>query len=129
MTMAVELCGIVQDGGRRAGDVPDNPRITLRLVRGAVAEVRVRVLGVSGASVDLTGSTVTLTVRGTGCDGAFLRKTAAAGGLDGLAVFSLSSGDTTKLVPGRYVYDVWVDDSPVIPTSPLLLEPSVFPAQ
>lgn len=124
------LQGVMQSSGGRALGTPSNPRITLRLTRTQTETVCVCVTDESGAVVDLSEFTVTLTVKANSiCDERALRKQ-VTGTREGHADFVIAVADTRNLEAGRYVYDVWVSatgvQQPVIGLSPCILEPGAF---
>lgn len=126
------IIGVLQNGERRAPLVPANPRQALRLIRGETSTVRIAVVTPAGTPVDLSGGTLTLTVKPHSDDTEVSFQVAAtlSNAVAGLASFAVSSTAFQYVSPGRYVYDVWLTAaggarSALVPLSPLALEPSV----
>jgi hypothetical protein len=110
----------------------------LVLVRGASKTVELTIVGSDKKPVDLTGATLWFTVKERvedrdplilkrSTDGAQIAITQP---FSGKAEIYLFPGDTAKLEPQEYVFDVWVvlangKRYPVIPPSTLAIVPSV----
>lgn len=142
--MDVYLVGIVEDGGPPALDLPQNPRVSVRMVKGQSVTVHITVRRRSGVPVDLTvvdpmndpnNPKLTLTVRKHSNDLPYVVKQNATlsqpEARAGKTVFTLDPADTKdpSFLPGIYVYDIWLDRAgtrdAVMPLSPLYLEPNV----
>jgi hypothetical protein len=125
----VELLGVVDDGTPAGPGVPINPRKPIAMTRGGSLTVRVTVVGRDGVMVTLTGASLLLTVKKKPSDYVpDISKTGVNYG-GAYSEFALGPADTKNLEPGLYAYDVWLtkggERTPVVPASPLWLEPSV----
>ena len=120
--MRVELTGVLDDG---TSSVPVNARRTLNMSRGTDLQLDVRVVTPSGSAVVLNapGDELLLTVKKRPqADPSIVKKAVLT---SGIGVFTLGPGDTQRLVPGIFGYDVWLTKDgardPVIPLSPFNL--------
>lgn len=134
--MIIRLTGVLDSGENHTGLAPENPRITVSLPRGVTATVEVRVVTPGGQPVDLSGYAAVMTVKKSSTldspDPGFVKSGTVSTGEKNLVTFSVAPGDTKPLTPGRFVYDVWVTSGagardPVVPISPLNLEPAATP--
>jgi len=136
--MAVrDLVGVLEDGAARnaLSGTPENARIALSMTQGSTLKVRLSVVNTGGTPVrfaDDVAVAVTMTVkRSASQTEADLTIIGTFVPLDGInrADFSLSATATKFLVPGRYVYAVWLSYNgsrdPVVPPSPFILEPGL----
>lgn len=127
----VNLVGVLDDGSPLAPGVPLDPRTTLRSEIGESFLVNVRVLYPNGRIAQLKPPTVVqLTLKKSPDGQKVFLKTAAI--VNNVATFSGIPHDTKTLVPGLYVYDVWIDQGgnqrfPVVALSNWILGPTVTP--
>lgn len=110
--MIFALTGIVETKGTRAAGLRGAfEQVPLRVVRGQAVTLRLHVVDSAGVNVDLTGTTVTLSIRvNAGDTTVVLSRNGALAALDkaqGWAQIDLSSADTL-FVARKYVYDVWI---------------------
>jgi len=128
--MRIDLTGVLTSGPARVG-VPD-PRVTIQMQQGSNLEIHVRVLdSTSGSYVSMLTGTLELSVKKKPADNpAAIYKTAPTPSAEG--VFTILPVDTKNLLPGRYIFDVWLTlggkRDAVIPLSTLLLESAATPA-
>lgn len=129
----LRVTGVLDDGSLQGSKAPVNPRIEMRVIQGSSTTIEMQVLTPAGKPVDLTSSTVTLTVKKkTGHAAAVLSVTGTLAQDKGLGRvdFSIAPSATKNVAPGRYLYDVWhvagSTREPVVPTSPFALEPAVL---
>ena len=132
--MRIDLTGVLPTGAPQRSGVPD-PHQTVSIPQGANIDIHVKVVdGATGAAVSLLGATVTLAIKKKPADNPpAIFKTAASPSAE--AVFLLVPADTKNMVPGRFVYDVWVTTgvspntvrNPVVPLSTLILEAAATP--
>ena len=134
--MKVALTGVLDDGTPFAPGVPTNPRANLNVPRGVDLDLEIRVVTPSGASVSLVGAGVELLFTVKKRPEEYpprIIKTATLAGTTGTV--RLEPGDTRRLQPGLFGYDVWLTKdgrrNPVIPLSPFQLQASAaaVPAQ
>lgn len=133
--MVIDLDGVLFDGTVPTPPQPvPNPRVTLRWALGTTVTIRMTVRTGAGELVDLTAvaTSLLLTVRKTIRDALPAFSTAGTvtpGAGPGRAEFTVPSSATRLLDPGRFVYDVWLTRTsgrdPIVPLSPLILEPTV----
>lgn len=97
---------------------------TVEVPRGSNKVIALVVVDQDGNPVDLTGSTVTLTVRTALGTAVALSKTATfSDPVTGRAEVNLVPADTVDLTAGSYTYDVWV----VFPTLPSATKYQIVP--
>ena len=129
------LTGVLDDGTETSRDVPEQPRVQLRLIQGASTTVRMQVLNPSGVLVDLNSPAATLTLTAKKKTSVALAALSVAGAIQtvdgkGRVDFTIAPAATKNVTPGRYFYDVWYvagsTREPLVPTSPLTLEPAVL---
>lgn len=132
-----DLIGILEDGTapNALSGVPETARITLAMTQGSTLKVRLSVVNTAGTPIrfaDDVAVAVTMTVkRNAQQDAADLTIIGTFVPLAGVnrADFSLSPLATKFLIPGRYVYAVWLtfngSRDPVVPPSPFRLEPGL----
>lgn len=132
--MVVQLVGVVLDGSPWGAKVPRNTRRELHMPKGGSLTLVLDVMTQSGMAYDLTGKTVTLTVKRSsqqvvpppGFAKAFIQDTR----IKSRTSATIVPADSKFMEPARYVYDVWVIASPtsrdvVIPLSPFVIEAAV----
>ena len=136
MNTVLRILGVLQDGTDLADATPACAAQPLAMVRGESVLFSLRVVGRNGVTVDLAGQTVTLVCAHSTLsvgDGFTLTAAVLLPASAGLAMFTLPSNTTRSLVPGRYVYSVWLNDAQnarvcVVPLSTLTLAASTFPS-
>jgi len=135
----INLVGVLVDGPDRASGIPDNPRKALTWPLGTTVVIRLDVKSrQSGAPVDLTGATVQLEARlqPLPFNQPKLLSVVASPlypvvrGACQLVIYPTAQKQIMQQNIGRCFYDVWMVDvlgnrNAIIPTSPLILEPSV----
>jgi len=107
---------------------------TIELYQGSNVTFRVTVVDTADDPVDLTGASLVFTVRkAVACEPALLRKTtdlpsegAITDPTGGIAELYIVPSDTGVLLPGGYVFDLWVDALLPNSTSHILIKPSPF---
>lgn len=111
----------------------------LRMLRGQTLPVLFTVKNHIGARVDLTGATAHFSVRTDLKAAPIVHKISPAGGIAlapqsgatlGQFTATLAPADTAALVPGDYVYDVWIVDAtgarfPIVAASRLAIQAEV----
>jgi hypothetical protein len=110
----ISLTGVLDDGGRRFPGVPVDPRAPLEIVIGSRAQVQLKVLLPSGAPADITGKTVTLSVKKNPDDAVpYLAVVGTAALARGRAClnFDIAADDWDLFTPGKFLYDLWLTDS------------------
>lgn len=131
--MVIDLVGVLNDGSLLQPGVPKNPRRELRLGVGVSTTIRLTVVTTAGVLVDLSASSIAMGIKRR-IEGYPPQVT-----LSGSAILPAGPGradiviaaTTFKFTPvGLYCYDVWLtgaggERNPIIPTSPLVLEPAV----
>ena len=139
----VRLLGVYENGAPPSPEVPSNPRTPLRVTQDSTTTIELEVVGRNGEAIDLpaflglTGK-ICLTAKRTyyGVFGVppdlYAEATLVPTAGPGRARFIITPEQTRLLEPGIFAYDVWMQSSdpapvrePLIPTSPLHLEPSV----
>ena len=125
--MMINLTGVIDTGTVYTAGVPQNPRRTIRVIKGVTTTVGVEVVYPTGVGANLAGFTATLTIRKRPDLDIVLE---VAGTIDGSrATFDIERDDLRDRSGGRYLYDVVVenggDRESVIPLSPLILEEAV----
>lgn len=135
--MAVrDILGVYEDGSERDSRVPANVRVPLKMTQGSSLTVRLRVLNLAGAAVDLAArsASVYLAVKRHAAPQGLSADILVTGVLTpelgvNRASFALTPNNTKVLTPGRYVYDVWMVHTDgrdaIVPMSPFELEPSL----
>lgn len=89
----------------------------IKITRGDTQTINVPYLSSTGAALDLTGSTVFMTVNAaenpTDDSGAVLSKTITsfAAPTTGIAVITITNADTQNIAVGDYYYDIQVKDA------------------
>lgn len=134
--MRISITGILDDGTPLTPGVPTDPRRNLDVHRGGDLELVVAVVTPSGIAVPLTGdgTELLLTVKRTP-DEHPPRIVKAASLSGNVGTFLVQPGDTRRMDPGLYGWDVWLTKdglrNPVIPLSPWNLQASnaAVPAQ
>lgn len=132
--MIIDLKGVWDDGTNYAPNVSPSTATTIQFFAGSSVVLRLCVITNNGALMTQTGAAVVFRVKQSTGDGLDLISK------DGVAVlrapgrwdFTLDPADTSVLVPGRYVFDVWLTQgtgdaaisSPVVQLSALFLAPS-----
>ena len=136
--MNLAVVGVLEDGSNLRQGVPANPRTALRITLGDNVELTLTVVRPNGAYVDLTGATLTWTIKQNPAYQQYVVQAVAAQvGADalnlkrGVAIFRIGQSDyrKTQVQPGRYGYDVVMVDSDgnrnaVVPLSPIFVEPT-----
>jgi hypothetical protein len=133
--MLTDLIGVIESGEPRGPTVPTNPRTTLALPFGVSLTLRVTMVYADGSPVDMNAvgvSSVWTIKRSTLDTQAVVQKVGVPVPAQGpnIVTFALLPTDFHCMQPGPYVYDVWVTladgtRNPVIPTSRIILQPSV----
>ena len=131
--MNINLIALLNDGSPPRAGVLTDARQTVTLPQGSDVSLRVAVVTPTGAPVDLSqpGTELILTCKRKPLYQVAIVKRANLTQGRGIGVFTLEPGDTWGLVPGQYLYDVWLTldgaRSAVIPASMLQLTASVAP--
>ena len=127
--MTYTLTGLFDDGSTQASSLPTNARTTLQVPLGVNATIAVQVLTPSGGVYPIGAATLVLTVKKKALEDNKIQKTAVIAG--NIATFTIVPADTKNLLPGAYIYDVWMTlgglRNPVVPLSPFVLLSSVTP--
>jgi hypothetical protein len=124
--MQIALVGLLENGLPQRSGTIINPRTTITIPQGVDLTLKITVQAPDGEWVMLTGSTLIWTAKKKPTDQeAVFAKTATV--RHQTATFALDPSDTKNLIPGRFVFDVWLTDAlgdrnPVIPLSGLILE-------
>ena len=129
------MVGVIENGGNPSLDVPVDPRTPISLVRGSTLRLVLAVVMRSGEPATLTGGTISMVVKGHSEDAdakLTLSGTIAPTEGPGVATISITAANTEGLDPGRYVYDIWFEDSggdraPIVPLSTFHVEPNSVP--
>lgn len=133
--MLLELTGVVRSGGRSSLAVPFDSRQGLPIVAGMSAEVLVRVVDQQGAPVDVSSSTVILTVKKSprNLSPLLVANGAAAPQLGrNVVIVTLPAGQTASWTSLVLCYDVVLDRlsganlESIVPLSPLYVTPSAY---
>jgi hypothetical protein len=108
--MLIRLTGILEDGSPRRPGVVLDPRSTISFPKGTSATVEVTVTNPSGVPVVFgVDYTVTLTVKKKPYEQpARIEKVGVLAG--NKATFTIDPHDTKMLLPGRYLFDIWLTD-------------------
>lgn len=130
--MILTLIGVVSDGSPRdLALVPSDTRRTVQMIVGATVQVVLSVFYPSGAPLDLTGYTTTLTLKRGPCAGPQLVKTMApqAGSATNVVQATVASTDTAGWCAGRYIWDIWISKvgqrDNVVPLGAWIMQPTV----
>ena len=134
--MKIQVTGIVEDGTPRRPGVPVNPRRALNVARGIDLQLSVRVITPLGIPVSLEGDGTELLLTVKKRPQEHPPRIVLAASLNGnVGIFSIQPGDTRRLQPGLFSWDVWLTRNglrdPVIPLSPFNLQAAnaAVPAQ
>ena len=133
--MLLELTGVVRSGGRSSLGVPSDSRQGLPIVAGMSTEVLVRVVDQQGAPVDVSSSTVILTVKKSprNLSPLLVVNGEAAPQLGrNVVIVTLPAGQTASWTSLVLCYDVVLDRlsganlESIVPLSPLYVTPSAY---
>lgn len=133
--MLLEITGVVRSGGRSSLAVPFDSRQGLPIVAGMSTEVLVRVVDQQGAPVDVSSSTVILTVKKSPRNlSPMLVVNGEAAPLLGrnVVIVTLPAGQTASWTSLVLCYDVVLDRlsganlESIVPLSPLYVTPSAY---
>jgi hypothetical protein len=133
--MLSQLTGVVRSGGRPSLRVPPDPRQGLAIVGGMSTEVLVRVVDQQGAPVDVSSSTVILTVKKSprNLSPLLVVNGEAAPQLGrNVVIVTLPAGQTASWTSLVLCYDVVLDRlsganlESIVPLSPLYVTPSAY---
>jgi hypothetical protein len=132
--MLLELTGVVRSGGRSPLGVPFDSRQGLPIVAGMSTEVLVRVVDQQGAPVDVSSSTVILTVKKSprNLSPMLVVNGEAAPQLGrNVVIVTLPAGQTASWTSLVLCYDVVLSQldgtlNAIVPTSPLYVTPAVY---
>lgn len=135
----LRILGVYEDGSPRADGVPPSARQSLAITQGAQTVLELTVVTPAGVALDLTAQTslvLTFAIRRTYIGMSRTPDLQLTGALvpaagTNRADFTITSDNTSTLIPGRYSYDLWLSSTelgrqPLVPTSPLRLEPAVL---
>lgn len=117
---------MLEDGSPRVAGVPINPRRNLDVPRGGDIELVVSVVTPLGTPVNLggAGTELLLTIKKRPQENPRIVKSASLVGNKG--TFLIQPGDTRRLQPGLFSWDVWLTKDglrdPVVPLSPFQLQ-------
>jgi hypothetical protein len=129
---------VLEDGAapNALSDVPDNARIELRMTQGSTLKVRLYLVNTAGTPLRLAAdptATVWMTIKAKAnqdTPNLSVAGTILTAEGQNRVDFSIPAAATTYMVPGRYVYDVWLtfnnSRDPVVPLSPFILEPGLL---
>lgn len=134
--MALYLIGVYEDGADpRGSGVPATPQKQLEIIQGEGVLLTLLALHSDGAPVDTSLYEFFWSIKKKRPD-SFLSMTRQGTPMplvgEGVVQFYLTSNETVEMSPGQYVYDVWMTANggirePLVPFSPLLVQPSIFP--
>lgn len=129
--MLVEVTGVIEVGGARGRNIPQDARRDLLVPQGETVTVRFRVYRSDGTAFDMTGSTLKMTARKSARQALLFLKEASrppASSPNVVDVILLPS-DTRLIQPGLYVWDAWItansgEQLAAVPVSHFALEPT-----
>jgi|WetSurSiteA1Bulk_404760.scaffolds.fasta_scaffold16779_3 hypothetical protein len=114
--MKIMIFGLFQDGS--LGRFID-AATTILFPIGADVTIELVIKKINGAIIDLTSKTITMTVRKSLSSSAIIKKNPIIN--KSVATFSITPDETKKIIPGRYLFDIWMNDEQVVPISGLIL--------
>jgi len=134
--MKISITGVLDDSSPYVPGVPTNPRRNLEVPRGTDLELVVSVVTPSNVPVLLTGDGTELLLTVKKSPAEHPPRIVKAASLSGnVGTFLIQPGDTRRMDPGLYGWDVWLTKdglrNPVVPLSPFSLQAvnAAVPAQ
>lgn len=132
-----DMLGVWDDGSDFGPTIPQNARITFRMTVGETMNIRLMVVNNAGVPTDLTNAAIVLSVRQKFIPmaGPLPADISVTATLDttvavNRADLAITSAMTRLMLPGRYIFDVWMtlagERSPLVPYSTFLIEPAVL---